>query len=73
MFICETKTWLKTFAMWRVSHVRRNGNNIAHLLAKGSLSISDDFNVTMEDIPQCISPLVQLNEVRVSQKKKKEL
>ncbi|KAG7994699.1 hypothetical protein I3843_01G071600 [Carya illinoinensis] len=59
MFIYETRIWLKTFAMWRVSHVRGNGNNIAHLLAKGSLNISDVFNVTMEDIPQCISPLVQ--------------
>ncbi|XP_042983222.1 uncharacterized protein LOC122312632 [Carya illinoinensis] len=41
MFIVETRIWLKTFSMWHVSHVRRNGNNIAHLLAKGSLSIFD--------------------------------
>ncbi|XP_042958071.1 uncharacterized protein LOC122293596 [Carya illinoinensis] len=58
MFLYETKVLLKQFAKWEISHVRRNGNVLAHVLAKDSLSISD-LAVTVEDVPQCIFHLVQ--------------
>ncbi|XP_035546543.1 uncharacterized protein LOC118348606 [Juglans regia] len=56
MFISEAKQLLGNFAKWEVSHVRRNGNSIAHLLAKDALS-NHDHIVTLEDLPPCI-PLV---------------
>ncbi|XP_042980106.1 uncharacterized protein LOC122310291 [Carya illinoinensis] len=37
MFVCEAKQLLSSFANWEVSHVRINGNLMAHLLAKNSL------------------------------------
>ncbi|XP_041017915.1 uncharacterized protein LOC121260135 [Juglans microcarpa x Juglans regia] len=50
MFVCEAKQLLENFAKWEVSHVRRNGNSIAHLLAKDALSNYDHI-VTLEDLP----------------------
>ncbi|XP_042969074.1 uncharacterized protein LOC122301757 [Carya illinoinensis] len=57
MIMSETRTCLKHFAKWDVSHVRRNGNKIAHLLAKIALTISE-LIVTMEDSPSWIYPLL---------------
>ncbi|KAF5449783.1 hypothetical protein F2P56_030195 [Juglans regia] len=53
MFIEEAKHLLNSFAKWEVSHVRRNGNYIVHLLAKNALSIYDHV-VTLEVLPTCI-------------------
>ncbi|XP_042942883.1 uncharacterized protein LOC122277065 [Carya illinoinensis] len=58
MFLCEARTYLNLFAKWIVSHVRRNGNTVAHLLAKSALTISDVI-ITMEELPSCLSDLVQ--------------
>ncbi|KAF5454991.1 hypothetical protein F2P56_024611 [Juglans regia] len=57
MFCNETRHFLKLFEKWEVTHVRRNVNHIAHLLAKNALSISDQI-VTMEDTPSCIADLI---------------
>ncbi|KAF5468365.1 hypothetical protein F2P56_012522 [Juglans regia] len=52
MYVSEAKLILQNFAKWEVSHVRRNGNTMAHLLAKEALSIHDDI-VTMGVLPSC--------------------
>ncbi|KAF5470754.1 hypothetical protein F2P56_011245 [Juglans regia] len=57
MFVSEAKELSSCFAKCDFSHVRRNGNNIAHLLAKNTLTISD-FIVTIEEVPPCISSLL---------------
>ncbi|XP_042958188.1 uncharacterized protein LOC122293778 [Carya illinoinensis] len=54
MFLFEAKLGLVKFARWEVSHVRRDGNVVAHLLAKNALSISNCI-ITMEEYPSCIS------------------
>ncbi|XP_035546313.1 uncharacterized protein LOC118348520 [Juglans regia] len=53
MFVEEAKHLLNFFAKWEVSYVRRNGNYIAHLLAKNTLSIYDHV-VTLGVLPTCI-------------------
>ncbi|KAF5458722.1 hypothetical protein F2P56_022732 [Juglans regia] len=53
MYVHEAKQLLGNFAKWEVSHVRRNGNSLAHLLAKDALS-SYDHIVMLEDLPPCI-------------------
>ncbi|KAF5465485.1 hypothetical protein F2P56_015492, partial [Juglans regia] len=52
MYVSEAKMILQNFAKWEVSHIRRNGNAMAHLLAKEALSIHDDI-VTMGVLPSC--------------------
>ena len=54
MFLFEAKLGLINFARWEVSHVRRDGNVVAHILAKNALSISDCI-ITIEEYPSCIS------------------
>ena len=44
------------------SHVRRNGNRIAHSLAKNALRIPD-FQVWTEDVPSHIVSILQLDLV----------
>ncbi|XP_042964623.1 uncharacterized protein LOC122298843 [Carya illinoinensis] len=53
MFLFKAKLGLSKFARWEVSHVRRDGNIIAHLLAKNALSILD-YITTMEEYRLCI-------------------
>ncbi|KAF5477294.1 hypothetical protein F2P56_003944 [Juglans regia] len=57
MFCSEARHFLKLFEKWEVTHVRRNGNHIAYLLAKNALSITDQI-VTMEDTPSCIANFI---------------
>lgn len=40
------------------SHIKREGNKVAHKLARHALSISD-FSVWMEDVPPPIRSIVQ--------------
>ncbi|XP_018831004.1 uncharacterized protein LOC108998763 [Juglans regia] len=54
MFWSEARFYLKLFAKWEVSHIRRNDNHIAHLLAKDALTIFD-LIITMEDPLTCIA------------------
>jgi hypothetical protein len=37
--VSETRQMLESFPSWRVSHVRREGNTVAHLLAKFAFSL----------------------------------
>ncbi|XP_040986476.1 uncharacterized protein LOC121234574 [Juglans microcarpa x Juglans regia] len=53
MYVHEAKQILGNFAKWEVSHVRRNGNSLAHLLAKDALSNYDHI-VILGDLPPCI-------------------
>ena len=42
------------------SHIRRNGNKVAHSLARLVL-ITPDYTVWMKDVPFCTLPFVQAN------------
>ncbi|KAF5458407.1 hypothetical protein F2P56_022435 [Juglans regia] len=57
IFCSEARYFLKLFAKWEVSHVRRNDNHIAYLLAKDTLIITDQI-VTMENPPSCIHAFI---------------
>ncbi|XP_042939476.1 uncharacterized protein LOC122274506 [Carya illinoinensis] len=57
MFVSEAKEIRKNFLKRDVLHVRRDGNVIAHVLAKDALVISDVI-VTMEESPPFISDLI---------------
>ncbi|KAF5465338.1 hypothetical protein F2P56_015356 [Juglans regia] len=57
MYVSEAKMKLSNFESWNVTHIKRSGNVMAHVLAQDALVISDVI-VTMEDIPLCISDLI---------------
>ncbi|XP_042944721.1 uncharacterized protein LOC122278607 [Carya illinoinensis] len=54
MFLFEAKLGLVKFARWEVSHVRRDGNVVTHILVKNALYISDCI-IIMEEYPTYIS------------------
>ncbi|KAJ0089020.1 hypothetical protein Patl1_32530 [Pistacia atlantica] len=53
----DTKAISRNFQTFSVHHVKRASNVIAHTLAKDALTI-DDVLVELEDVPNCIGPLV---------------
>jgi ribonuclease HI len=55
----DTKSVLRSFRQWRISHVRREANGAAHGLAKEAIRSGMD-KVWMEEIPHCISNIVCL-------------
>lgn len=57
MFMNEAKEKLRNFHKWKMHHVRRDTNVVAHVFTKNSLSISNVI-VDMEDYPLCISSLI---------------
>ncbi|XP_042979960.1 uncharacterized protein LOC122310146 [Carya illinoinensis] len=58
IFLFEANLGLVKFARWEVSHIRRDGNVVAHILAKNALSILDCI-ITMEEYLTCISSLLK--------------
>ena len=53
----DIKFHASSFIQLRYSHVKREGNNVAHKLAKHALYISE-FSVWMEDVPPPLLPVV---------------
>ena len=41
------------------SHVRRNGNRVAHVLARNAIVLSSDFLVWLEDVPSFLEDVIQ--------------
>jgi hypothetical protein len=55
----DTKSMLRSFRQWRISHVRREVNGAIHRLAKEAIwSVMD--KVWMKETPKCISHIVSL-------------
>ncbi|XP_042974744.1 uncharacterized protein LOC122306381 [Carya illinoinensis] len=57
ILIRDTKITLNSFTNWSARHTRRTCNNLAHVLCKDALSISNSI-MTMDAIPSCIQSLV---------------
>lgn len=59
--IVEARTFLSSFQLWEVQHVRRGGNEVAHQLAK--FAVSQQVNqVWMEVYPNCTSEIVNAEQ-----------
>ena len=56
----DIKFHASSFIQLRYSHVKREGNNVAHNLARHALCISE-FSVWMEDVPPPLLPVVLRN------------
>ena len=56
--IQDTKYLASSFVSHRFSHVRRQGNNVAHALARWAIN-SPNLTVWMEDVPPDIQCFVQ--------------
>jgi hypothetical protein len=56
-FIADTRAILRGFGSWDVSHVKREGNRVAHALAKFVIS-SEQNKVWFESYPTCLLRLV---------------
>ena len=56
--IQDTKHLASSFVSHRFSHVRRQGNNVAHALARWAIN-SPNFTIWMEDVPPDIQCIVQ--------------
>lgn len=48
---------LKSRSLWSIQFVHREGNQVAHILAKNGLLLNDEF-VWIEEIPNAITYLV---------------
>ena len=52
------KEGLKCFTAWRVTHIRRSGNTIAHIMARNAKML-DHYNIWVEDTPPIIANQLQ--------------
>jgi hypothetical protein len=53
----ETKALLFSFLEWQVCHIKREGNVVAHELAKMGLNCNA-VNLSREEFPYCIHAIV---------------
>jgi hypothetical protein len=53
----DAKNILRGFGSWGLSHIRREGNMMAHILAKFVVS-SEQMKVRFVSYPTCLSGLV---------------
>lgn len=55
----DAKSILGKLRSWKINHVKRDANMAAHTLAKFGLTCTME-HVWMEEIPECIFPIVTL-------------
>ena len=60
----DVKVLANNFVRLLYSHIKRNGNRVAHSLARNTLCIPD-FQVWMEDVPSHIVSILQLDVVEL--------
>ncbi|XP_028113862.1 uncharacterized protein LOC114311893 [Camellia sinensis] len=56
-FVEQAKSLLLGFHSWVVQHVKREGNSVAHSLARMAFAL-EDFSIWMEDVPLSLRSLV---------------
>ena len=66
LLVDDVKEYGTKFRRVLYSHVKRNGNSVAHNLAKHAICISD-FQVWMEDVPSHIVPFLHLDVTHLRQ------
>ena len=64
LLIEDVKVFANNFVKLLYSHIKRNGNRVAHSLAKNALCILD-FQVWMEDVPSYFVSILQLDVVEL--------
>ena len=64
LLIEDVKVFANNFVRLLYSHIKRNGNRVAHSLAKNALCILD-FQVWMEDVPSYFVSILQLDVVEL--------
>ncbi|KAF5462772.1 hypothetical protein F2P56_018753 [Juglans regia] len=57
VLIANAKMILNTLHSWSGSHVKREGNKAAHILARNTPSLEEDLYV-LEDYPACIHSII---------------
>ena len=62
LLVEDEKVFVNNFSRLSYSHVKRNGNSVAHNLVKHTIRMPD-FQVWMEDVPSHIVPFLQLDIV----------
>ena len=62
LLIEDVKMFANNYARLLYSHIKRNGNRVAHSLAKNALCILD-FQICMEDVSSHFVSILQLNVV----------
>lgn len=60
----EIKLFLHCFAAWKFQHVKRDANQVAHLLAKGVL-LCNNVNVDLKEVLVCITSIVLSEQVNI--------
>ncbi len=56
--IDETHLLAASFRRISFSHVKRDGNRAAHLLARWALDLQEDFVVWLENVPDYLEPVI---------------
>ena len=62
LLIEDVKMFANNYVRLLYSHIKRNGNRVAHRLAKNVLCIPD-FQILMEDVSPHFVSILQLNVV----------
>ena len=62
LLIEDVKMFANNYVRLLYSHIKRNGNKLAHSLAKNALCILD-FQICMEDVSSHFVSILQLNVV----------
>lgn len=60
ILIQDARSVLNSFATWLASHVKREANQMAHLLAKDVLKLEFDM-YTLEYVSDCIEHVVNMD------------
>ena len=64
LLIEDVKVFASNFVRFLYSHIKRNGNRIAHSLARNALCILN-FQVWMEDVTSHIVSILQLDVIEL--------
>ncbi|XP_059445374.1 uncharacterized protein LOC132177155 [Corylus avellana] len=63
--IDDIREMLALFPNWRIGHIRRGGNNAAHVLAKEAMKRVID-KLWIDEIPMCISDIIVEEQIALS-------
>jgi hypothetical protein len=61
----DIKVGLRNFQQWKVSFTKREGNQVAHLLAK--FAVKNGVDIVWSESPDCIRETVLLEQFALAQ------